>query len=60
MYTKPTKPTSQQVFDKLDAMNLSASAQNIIASCDQYSVVELFSTCDTAEQVEEICKALAE
>ena len=47
------KNKNQITADKLDNMNLSEKARNIIANTDYTILHELFGNCETAEQVEE-------
>lgn len=34
-------------------MELSQKAKNLIASCDQLAIIDIFGECETAEDVEE-------
>lgn len=45
---------AQEVFNKLDKMNLSEKARTIISQSDQYAIVDMFGHCESPEQVEEV------
>ena len=44
---------AQDIFKKLRGMDLSQQAINLIAECDQFAVIDIFGSCETAEDVEE-------
>lgn len=44
---------AKDIFNKLDEMELSQKAKNLIASCDQLAIIDIFGECETAEDVEE-------
>lgn len=43
----------QTIYDRLNSMELSESARDVIAATDQGGI-ELFAGCETAEDVEQI------
>ena len=52
------KETNQITADRLDDMDLSSYARGIIAATDINLMYELFGMCDTAADVEELCREL--
>lgn len=46
----------QEIFNRLDAMDLSEKARDVIATSDQFTVVDLFGDCKTSEEVEDIVR----
>lgn len=45
---------AQEIFNKLDNMDLSEKARGVIAGSDQFAIIDLFENCETAKDVEEI------
>lgn len=45
---------AQEIFNRLDNMELSKKAREVIENTDQIAIVDMFGTCETAEEVEEI------
>ena len=53
------KNRNQETADRLDDMNLSRRARDVIATTDFNSLFEIFGNM-TAEEVEEFCREVAE
>ena len=45
---------TQEIINKLNNMDLSEKARGVIASSDQFAIVNFFENCETAKDVEEI------
>ena len=47
---------AQDIYNRLDNMDLSEKARDVIATTDQFAIVDLFGDCKTAKDVEDIVK----